>query len=76
MPPYAYMAQASNLINTEQAHEQLSEILNDLEFLYDAVRVQLEFEAFKQPMTVHSIYKSYPGTVNRKLINAALVDPV
>ena len=42
----------------------------------DEDREQLELDAFKQPMLVHDLYKTYPKIINKKPINAALVEAV
>lgn len=42
----------------------------------DQDREQWKIDAFNQPMLVHDLYKTYPKLINKKLINAALVEAV
>ncbi|WP_455220665.1 hypothetical protein [Kaarinaea lacus] len=47
-----------------------------LQDIDDETREQWEIHAFKQPLVVHNVYKTYPKIINQKLINAALVEAV
>ena len=47
-----------------------------LQNIDDQTREQWEIDAFKQPLVVHNVYRTYPKIINKKLINAALVEAV
>ena len=52
----------------------LAPFLLSLQNISDIAREQLEIDAYKRPMEVHNVYRTIPKIVNRKLLNAALVE--
>jgi len=58
----------------QQYIKWLAPYLLTLQTLDDETREQLEVDAFKRPMVLHIVHRTLPKVINRKLLNAALVE--
>jgi len=58
----------------KQYFRWLAPYLLSLQNVDDKIREQLEIDASRRPDVIHSLYKTIPNVVNRKLLNAALVE--